>query len=328
MTEEFIYTYIVPAITFIIVYGAALIVGLNELKFFDDKNKRKRNKPMFETFKKFFVKNTKEDNSQVFEWNTNHIYDFYHKYYWKVIARTNPENTREYQIDYPGNWEVKLNDKFYRNVEITLCKGNSNFVVLHFSWDYRKNDVTVKLIDWSDVVSSEIDISPTREVPLHSPIYDKSINQVIKLFGINASLVKNILFTVTSAMRSIYKNYKNKTYITNDEKQYLITICESIFEDLVNHEARYDLEKYKYDPNSIMNKLVTKLIKRLETEYDEIHDSVYHVESSDLSKIDWHAVRDYLHAMVDSKMNEIELFHKEPAWGTVFDKETERNEII
>lgn len=42
MTEEFIYTYIRPAITFIIVFGAALIVGLNEIKFFDDKNKRKR----------------------------------------------------------------------------------------------------------------------------------------------------------------------------------------------------------------------------------------------------------------------------------------------
>lgn len=44
MTEEFIYNYIRPAITFIIVFGAALIVGLNEIKFFDDndKNKRKR----------------------------------------------------------------------------------------------------------------------------------------------------------------------------------------------------------------------------------------------------------------------------------------------
>ena len=44
MTEEFIYTYIVPIIKFIIVFGAALIVGLNEIKFFDDndKNKRKR----------------------------------------------------------------------------------------------------------------------------------------------------------------------------------------------------------------------------------------------------------------------------------------------
>ena len=41
MTEEFIYNYIVPIIKFIIVFGAALIVGLNELKFFDDKNKRK-----------------------------------------------------------------------------------------------------------------------------------------------------------------------------------------------------------------------------------------------------------------------------------------------
>ena len=44
MTEEFIYTYIVPIIKFIIVFGLALIVGLNEIKFFDDndKNKRKR----------------------------------------------------------------------------------------------------------------------------------------------------------------------------------------------------------------------------------------------------------------------------------------------
>lgn len=46
MTEEFIYiyTYIVPIIKFIIVFGLALIVGLNEINFFDDndKNKRKR----------------------------------------------------------------------------------------------------------------------------------------------------------------------------------------------------------------------------------------------------------------------------------------------
>jgi hypothetical protein len=42
MTEEIIYTYIRPAITFIIVFGAALIVGLNEIKFFDDNDKNKR----------------------------------------------------------------------------------------------------------------------------------------------------------------------------------------------------------------------------------------------------------------------------------------------
>ena len=278
---------------------------------------------MFETIKKFFVKDTEEDNSTMLEWNTTPIYDFYHKYYWKIMAQTNPENTREYQIDYPGNWEVKLNDKFYRNVEISLRKANNDFVVLYFSWDHRKNDVLVKFIDWCDVASSEIDISPTSEVPLHSPVYDNSINQVVKLFGIDARLTRAILFAVTSAMRSIYKNHKNKTYITNEEKQHLITICESIFEDLVNHEAKYDLEKYKYDPNSILNKLVSDLIKRLEIEYDTIHDVVYHVESSDPSKIQWQAVRDYLHAMIDGKMNEIELFHKEPAWGTVFVEETE-----
>lgn len=43
MTEEFIYTYIVPTIKFIIVFGLALIVGLNEIKFFDDNDKNKRN---------------------------------------------------------------------------------------------------------------------------------------------------------------------------------------------------------------------------------------------------------------------------------------------
>ena len=279
---------------------------------------------MFETIKSFFVKDNKEENSTILEWNTTPIYDFYHKYYWKIMSQTSPENTREYQIDYPGSWEVKLNDKYYCNVEIALHKDNSSFVVLHFSWDHRKNDISIKLIDWSNAYGSEIDISPKSEAPLHLPVYDNSINQVVKLFGIDARLTRSILFAVTSTMRSIYKNYKNKTYITNDEKQHLITICESIFEDLVNHEAKYDLEKYEYDPNSIMNKLVSNLIKRLEIEYDEIHDSVYHVESSDPSKIQWNAVRDYLHAMIDSKMNEIELFYKEPAWGTVWiDEEAE-----
>lgn len=281
---------------------------------------------MFESIKKFFTKDTEEDNSPMFEWNTTPIYDFYHKYYWKIMAQTNPENTREYQIDYPGNWEVKLNDKFYRNVEIALRKANNNFVVLHFSWDHRKNDVMIKLIDWCDIGGSEIDISPTSEVPLHSPVYNNSINQVVKLFGINARLAKDILFAMALLMRTIYKNHKNKTYITNDEKQHLITICESIFEDLVNHEAKYDLEKYEYDPNSILNKLVSKLIKNLEIEYDTIHDCVYNVDSSDPSKIDWQAVRDYLHAMIDIKMNETELFHKEPAWGTIWiDEETEED---
>lgn len=279
---------------------------------------------MFETIKKFFVKDSKEENSTIFKWNTTPIYDFYHKYYWRIMSQTNPENTREYQIDYPGNWEVKLNDKLYRTVEIDLRKGNGNFVTLHFSWDHRKNDVVVKLTDWCDVGSAEIDISPTNEVPLHSPVYDNSINQVVKLFGIDARLTRSILFAVTSAMRSIYKNHKNKTYITNDEKQHLITICESIFEDLVNHEAKYDLEKYEYDPNSIMNKLVSNLIKSLEIKYDTIHNCVYDVEASDPSKIQWQAVRDYLHAMVDREMNKIESYYKEPVWGTVWiDEETE-----
>jgi hypothetical protein len=284
----------------------------------------KGNRPMFVSIKKLLAKYTEEDNSPMFEWNTTPIYDFYHKYYWKIVGQTNPENTREYQIDYPGNWEVKLNDKFYRNVEIALRKANNDFAVLHFSWDHRKNDVLIKLVDWSDIGSSDTNISPTSEVPLHSPVYDNSINQIVKLFGIDARLARSILFAVTSAMRSIYKNYKNKTCITNDEKQHLITICESIFEDLVNHEAKYDLEKYEYDPNSILNKLVSKLIKNLEIEYDTIHDCVYHVDAADPSKIDWQAVRDYLHAMIDIKMNEIELFHKEPAWGTIWiDEETE-----
>lgn len=297
-----------------------------KLNFLMTRINEKENRPMFVNIKKLFAKYTEEDNSPAFEWNTTPIYDFYHKYYWKIMAQTNPENTREYQIDYPGNWEVKLNDKFYRNVEISLRKANNNFAVLHFSWDHKKNDVLVQLVDWSDIGSSNKIISPTNEVPLHSPVYDNSINQVVKLFGIDARLVRAILFAVTSAMRSIYKNYKNKTYITNDEKQHLITICESIFEDLVNHEAKYDLEKYEYDPNSILNKLVSDLIKRLEIEYDTIHDCVYHVESSDPSKIQWQAVRDYLHAMIDGKMNEIELFHKEPAWGTIWiDEETEGN---
>ena len=44
MTEEFIYTYIIPVITFIIVYGLALIVGLNKIKFFDDNNKKVKRK--------------------------------------------------------------------------------------------------------------------------------------------------------------------------------------------------------------------------------------------------------------------------------------------
>lgn len=281
---------------------------------------------MFDAIKKFFVKDNKEDNSPIFKWNTKPIYDFYHRYYWRIMSQTNPDNTREYQIDYPGNWKVKLSDRYFRNVEIVLRKGNDNFAVLAFSWNHSKNDITIKLIDWSNVCGSEIDISPTSEVPLHSPVYDNSINQVTKLFGINARLAKDILFAVTSSMRTIYKNYKNKTYITNDEKQHLITICESIFEDLVNHEAKYGLEKYKYDPNSIMNKLVSDLIKSLENEYDDIHDSVYYVDSSDPSKIDWHAVRDYLHVTVDSTMNKIELFHKEPAWGTIWiDEEVEGN---
>lgn len=278
---------------------------------------------MFESIKKFFVKDTEEDNLSIFEWNITPIYDFYHRYYWKVMTQTNPENTREYQIDYPGNWKVKLNDKFYNNVEIVLRKDNGNFVVLAFSWDHNKNDIIVKLRDWANVCGSEIDISPTSEIPLHSPVYDNSINQVVKLFGIDSRLARDILFAVTSSMRTIYKNYKNKTYITNDEKQHLIVICESIFENLVNHEAKYDLEKYVYDPNSIMNKLVSNLINRLETEYDEIHDNVYHVEASNPSKIDWRAVRDYLHAIVDIKMNEIELFYKEPTWGTVFEEDEE-----
>ncbi len=70
---------------------------------------------MFESIKKFFVKDTEKDNPSIFEWNITPIYDFYHKYYWKVTAQTNLENTHEYQIDYPGNWEVKLNDKFYKS---------------------------------------------------------------------------------------------------------------------------------------------------------------------------------------------------------------------
>lgn len=42
--EEFIYTYIRPVITFIIVYGLAYMVGSGKLNFYDgnDKNKRKR----------------------------------------------------------------------------------------------------------------------------------------------------------------------------------------------------------------------------------------------------------------------------------------------
>ena len=44
MTEEIIYTYIRPVITFIIVFGLAYIVGANKITFLDDndKNKRKR----------------------------------------------------------------------------------------------------------------------------------------------------------------------------------------------------------------------------------------------------------------------------------------------
>lgn len=44
MTEEFVYTYIRPVITFIIVFGLAYIVGSNKIKFYNDndKNKRKR----------------------------------------------------------------------------------------------------------------------------------------------------------------------------------------------------------------------------------------------------------------------------------------------
>ena len=44
MTEEFIYTYIRPVITFIIVVTLAYMVGSGKINFFDDndKNKRKR----------------------------------------------------------------------------------------------------------------------------------------------------------------------------------------------------------------------------------------------------------------------------------------------
>ena len=44
MTEEFIYTYIIPIIKFITVVTMAYIVGSGKINFFDDndKNKRKR----------------------------------------------------------------------------------------------------------------------------------------------------------------------------------------------------------------------------------------------------------------------------------------------
>ena len=42
MTAEFIYTYIVPIIKFIIVVTMAYIVGTDRIKFFDDNNKNKR----------------------------------------------------------------------------------------------------------------------------------------------------------------------------------------------------------------------------------------------------------------------------------------------
>ena len=42
MTEEFIYTYIVPIIKFITVVTMAYIVGSNKIKFYDDNDKNKR----------------------------------------------------------------------------------------------------------------------------------------------------------------------------------------------------------------------------------------------------------------------------------------------
>ena len=271
-----------------------------------------------------FIKNIFKKEQPIIEckpsgdYNRSHIYEYTHKFFWQVMSQSNPEETYEYQIMYPGKWEIILNDKQYNQIQI--CRRfdtPSEFSTLRFSWDKNKYDVVITISRWDEEHVGD------EQSFVYEHIDNVTLNVICHYLRINFednNIIRNIICNVVCIMRHIYCFKPDETFLLDSEKQRLVSLCEMIFLDLTRY-TNEDVTSYMYNPNKILNKLVNDIENSLKNEYDSLHDCIY--DYNDKSKIDWEVVRNYLHSIIDTKLDSMKQLYGQPNWASDYKSDIE-----